>query len=70
MTAIEQQKPERVDEHFMSIKLINPTKKIKDATLQTLIDLYKDKLGTNVADVVIEPTIKECKGCTTKLKST
>ncbi len=69
MTAIKQ-KPERVDELFASIKFINPNTTIKDEILQTLTDLYKDKFGNSVADVVIEPTIRECKRCTTKLKNT
>ena len=63
MTAIKQQKPDVVKEKYFSLQLINPSKKVTDETLQSLADSYKKDLDTTVADVVIQPTIMECKKC-------
>ena len=63
MTAVKQQQPDVVEEHFFSLHLINPKKPIKDETLQTLVENFKRDLDVSVADVVIQPTIMECKKC-------
>jgi hypothetical protein len=70
MTAIKQAKPERVDEQFLTVRFINPTETIKLETIQTITDLYKSKFNNSVAEIVVEPTIKECRQCSTKSKNT
>ena len=63
MTALKQQKPDVVEEKYFSLQLIKPTKKITDETIQNFAELLKTELDTTVADVVIQPTIMECKKC-------
>lgn len=63
MTDIKQQQADRVEERYFSLQLINPTKRITDETLQQLIDNLKADLKNEVADVIIQPAIVECKKC-------
>ena len=63
MTDIKQQLADRVEERYFSLQLINPTKRITDETLQQLIDNLKADLKNEVADVIIQPAIVECKKC-------
>ena len=63
MTDIKQQQADRVEESYFSLQLINPTKRITDETLQQLIDNLKADLKNEVADVIIQPAIVECKKC-------
>ena len=63
MTEIKQQQADRVEERYFSLQLINPTKRITDETLQQLIDNLKADLKNEVADVIIQPAIVECKKC-------
>lgn len=63
MTEIKQQQADRVEERYFSLQLINPTKRITDETLQQLIDNFKADLKNEVADVIIQPAIVECKKC-------
>ena len=63
MTDIKQQQADKVEERYFSLQLINPTKRITDETLQQLIDNFKADLKNEVADVIIQPAIVECKKC-------
>ena len=63
MTDIKQQQADKVEERYFSLQLINPTKRITDETLQQLIDNLKADLKNEVADVIIQPAIVECKKC-------
>lgn len=63
MTEIKQQQADKVEERYFSLQLINPTKRITDETLQQLIDNLKADLKNEVADVIIQPAIVECKKC-------
>ena len=63
MTEIKQPQADKVEERYFSLQLINPTKRITDETLQQLIDNLKADLKNEVADVIIQPAIVECKKC-------